>query len=139
LTLRVVITKLNYEWLPRISKFITRNFPFSCNVAFMGLELVGFAKSNLNDLWIDPVDYNPFLLLAVRELEYHQIPVSVYNHQLCTLDAELWQYSRQSISDWKNIFLEECQECSIRDRCCGFFASGSALHSRAIKRVTSAT
>lgn len=135
--LRVVITKINFEWLPRISRFISRNFPFVSNVAFMGLEPVGLAKGNLQDVWIDPADYGTQLEEAVQELRWHRIPVSVYNHQLCTISPTLWDVSHQSISDWKNIFLSQCEGCAMRHRCCGFFASGTEVHSRAIKPLAS--
>jgi His-Xaa-Ser system radical SAM maturase HxsC len=135
--LRVVITKINFEWLPRLSRFIARNFPFACNVAFMGLEPIGFAKGNLQDVWIDPADYGPQLGEAVQELKRHRVPVSIYNHQLCTLGPGLWNDARQSISDWKNIFLPQCHDCAVRHRCCGFFASGVEIHSRAIKPLAS--
>jgi His-Xaa-Ser system radical SAM maturase HxsC len=135
--LRIVITKLNYQWLPRISRFISRNFPFACNVAFMGLEPVGLAKENLQDVWIDPADYGDLLFDAVRELKWHHIRVSVYNHQLCALSPGLWDDARQSISDWKNVFLPQCHDCAVRHRCCGFFASATEVHSRAIKPLVS--
>lgn len=130
--LRIVITRHNYPSLPRFAAFVARNFPFCCNVAFMGLEPIGFAKSNLSDLWIDPVDYGEHLRSAVHVLASHRVPVSIYNHQLCTLPADLWQYARQSISDWKNIFIEQCRDCAVKHQCCGFFASASEVHSRAI-------
>src|ERR1039457_6370641 len=79
--LRIVVTKINFEWLPRLSRFITRNFPFVCNVAFMGLEPIGFAKGNLQDVWIDPAEYGAQLGAAAQELKWHRIPVSIYNHQ----------------------------------------------------------
>jgi His-Xaa-Ser system radical SAM maturase HxsC len=135
--LRIVVTKVNFEWLPRLSRFIARNFPFVCNVAFMGLEPTGFAKGNLHDVWIDPVDYDAQLGEAVQELKWHQVPVSIYNHQLCTLSPGLWGDAQQSISDWKNIFLPQCHNCAVRHRCCGFFASGTEIHSRAIKPFAS--
>jgi len=131
--LRVVITKINFEWLLRISRFISRNFPFVSNVAFMGLEPVGLANGNLREVWIDPADYGTQLEEAVQELRWHRIPVSVYNHQLCTISPTLWDVSHQSISDWKNIFFPQCEGCAVRHRCCGFFASGTEVHSRAIK------
>jgi His-Xaa-Ser system radical SAM maturase HxsC len=135
--LRIVITKINFEWLPRLSRFVARNFPFACNVAFMGLEPIGFAKGNLRDVWIDPADYGSQLAKAVQELKWHRIPVSVYNHQLCTLSPGLWDNARQSISDWKNVFLPQCHSCAVRHRCCGFFVSGTEIHSRAIKPIAS--
>jgi His-Xaa-Ser system radical SAM maturase HxsC len=133
--LRIVITKINFEWLPRMSRFISRNFPFGCNVAFMGLEPVGLAKGNLGDVWVDPDDYGLVLAEAVQELKWHRIPVSLYNHQLCTISPALWDDSRQSISDWKNVFLPQCHGCAVRHRCCGFFASGKEIHSRAINPI----
>lgn len=135
--LRIVVTKVNFEWLPRISRFISRNFPFVSNVAFMGLEPVGLAKGNLADVWVDPADYGTQLEEAVQELKWNRIPVSVYNHQLCTVSPALWNDSRQSISDWKNIFLSKCEGCTVRHRCCGFFASGVDVHSRAVNPIQS--
>ena len=135
--LRIVISKLTFGWLPRISRFISRNFPFACNVAFMGLEPVGLAKGNLHDVWIDPADYGDLLFEAVQELKWHHIPVSVYNHQLCTISRSLWRDSRQSISDWKNVFLPQCEGCAMRHCCCGFFASATEVHSRAIIPIRS--
>jgi hypothetical protein len=102
----------------------------------MGLEPVGFAKSNLASVWIDPADYGECLGAAVRILESHRIPVSLYNHQLCTISPELWRYARQSISDWKNIFIDVCEGCGVKHQCCGFFASGVDVHSRAIKPIS---
>ncbi len=34
----------------------------------MGLELMGFAKSNLDAIWIDPVEYQPELREATEWL-----------------------------------------------------------------------
>jgi His-Xaa-Ser system radical SAM maturase HxsC len=133
--LRIVITSLNFKVLPRLAGFIARNFPFSCNVALMGLEPVGFGKANLNTVWVDPVDSAEHLRAAIRCLQSHRVPVSIYNHQLCTLSQELWHVARQSISDWKNIFVDACQQCSVRHQCCGFFASASEVHSRGITPV----
>lgn len=135
--LRIVITRMNYSYLKRFARFVARNFPFCCNVAFMGLEPVGFAKTNMGSLWIDPVDYEGHLNSAVRILESHKVPTSIYNHQLCTLRRELWDYARQSISDWKNIFLDVCQPCSVKHDCCGLFSSATEIHSRVIKPISS--
>ena len=133
--IRLVITRLNYKALPRFAGFAARNLPFSCNVAFMGMEPVGFAKLNLASLWIDPAEYGEYLRAAVRILESHRVPVSIYNHQLCTISPELWRHARQSISDWKNMFIDACEGCEVKHQCCGFFASGVDVHSTSIKPV----
>jgi len=63
--------------------------------------------------------------------------VSIYNHQLCVLDRQLWPFARQSISDWKNEYIAECDGCAVRHRCGGFFSSGTAMHSAHIRALSS--
>jgi len=44
----------------------------------MGLEIMGFAKSNLNALWIDPYDYRDEIEEAVNTLSRYGMRVSIY-------------------------------------------------------------
>jgi len=133
--IRVVLHRQTVDRLPQLARFIARNLPFADHVALMGLEMMGFVRMNLDALWIDPVDYQAQLRLAVDHLQQHGLDVSIYNHQLCVLDPQLWPVARKSISDWKNEYLDECQDCSARDRCGGFFASASVRRSDHIRRI----
>ena len=135
LRLRVVIHKQTYARLPELAEFITRNLLFVDHVALMGLELTGFTKPNLEQLWIDPYDYQQELEVAVAHLARHRMNVSIYNHQLCVLSPSLWEFARQSISDWKNEYILECQSCGLRTRCGGFFSSGLSKPSAHIHAV----
>jgi len=130
--LRVVIHRLSLPRLVGLATFIARNLPFVEHVALMGLEPIGFARANLSTLWVDPADYQSDLEAAVNELASNSMNVSIYNHQLCVLPPTLWPFARQSISDWKNVYLPICQPCAVRDRCGGFFHSAVRSHSRAI-------
>jgi His-Xaa-Ser system radical SAM maturase HxsC len=130
--LRIVVHRETFERLPDLARFIARNLLFVDHVALMGLELMGFARANLEALWIDPLDYQQELVEATRILHRAGLCVSVYNHQLCVLDAELHPFARASISDWKNRYFEECAGCSGRAQCGGFFASSSVRRSRGI-------
>jgi His-Xaa-Ser system radical SAM maturase HxsC len=121
--IRVVVHALTYERLPQLAEFIYRNFTFAAHVAFMGLEQVGFAVANLQDLWIDPADYAAELGEAVHLLADRGMTVSVYNHQLCTVPCDIWPWCVKSISDWKNEYLPVCSLCGVRDQCGGFFTS----------------
>jgi His-Xaa-Ser system radical SAM maturase HxsC len=134
--LRVVLHRQTADSLPRLARFIARNLPFVEHVALMGLEMMGYVRMNLDALWIDPVDYQAGLVECVRTLAKQRMNVSIYNHQLCTLDKELWRYSRKSISDWKNEYLEICQNCSVREACGGFFSSAKVKHSAYIRPIT---
>lgn len=131
--IRVVIHKQTYKRLPQLANFIRRNLIFCDHVALMGLELTGFAKTNLDDLWIDPKDYQPELKQAVEMLAVARMPVSIYNHPLCVLDAEIAPFSRKSISDWKNEYLPECERCVLKAECGGFFNTSTLRRSAYIK------
>ncbi len=126
--IRVVLHKLTIPRLNDLAHFIYRNLPFASHVALMALEITGFTRPNLNKLWIDPYEYQPELQRAVEYLAIHGMNVSVYNHPLCLLPRDLWKFARRSISDWKNIFFDECQSCAVREECGGFFQS--AVHRR---------
>jgi hypothetical protein len=96
---------------------------------------MGFAKANLDAIWIDPLDYGRELREAVEILDRAGLNVSIYNHQLCVLDPELHRFARASISDWKNSYSDECGSCRLRIECGGFFASSSLRRSRGITAI----
>lgn len=121
--LRIVLHKLTYDRLPQLAKFIYKNLPFVEHVAFMGLENAGYTPYNIDKLWIDPYNYMDILREAVHFLDDFGLNVSIYNLQLCVLPRDLWKFARKSISDWKNIFVDECNSCEVKENCGGFFAS----------------
>lgn len=132
--IRVVIHRQTVDRLVQTCEFIARNLLFVDHVALMGLEIAGFTRPNLDLLWIDPFDYKDILSEAVSLLNSYGIPTSVYNHQLCTVNADIRGNYRKSISDWKNEYLDECGECTQRDECGGLFSSSKMYkHSTHIK------
>ncbi|MHB1287626.1 MAG: His-Xaa-Ser system radical SAM maturase HxsC [Leptospirales bacterium] len=127
--IRVVSHRQNYERLPRIAEFIARNLLFVDHVALMGMELMGFAKTNLEALWIDPYDYRNELEEAVRILDWYGMHVSIYNHPLCVINENVRHFAIKSISDWKNEYMPECSGCSKIQECGGFFSSALLRYS----------
>jgi hypothetical protein len=99
------------------------------------METIGFAKENLDDLWIDPFDYNNQLRDAVLMLDDRGMNPYIYNAQLCVLPEDIRCFAKQSISDWKDIYLSECDKCSMRGQCAGFFASNKEHYSRYIHKI----
>lgn len=135
--IRVVVQRPNVERLGELAYFIFRNLTFARHVAFMGLEPIGFARTNYDKIWIDPVDCMDTLSEAVFFLANRGMTVSLYNFPLCTVPVELRPFCRQSISDWKNTYLPECAGCDLRAECCGFFQSiNGKWMSRGIKPVS---
>lgn len=134
---RIVVHKQTVERLPKLADYIYRNLPFVQHIAFMGLEMMGYTKTNLKTLWIDPVDYQDVLQEAVLRLARASMNVSIYNHQLCVLRRSLWQFARKSISDFKNIYIDQCHQCSVVDECGGLFKSAENIHSAHIRPIIS--
>lgn len=133
--LRVVIHKKTYKRLPQFADYIYHNFPFVSQVAFIQMETTGLAKENIADLWIDPYDYNEELRQAVLLLADRGMNPYIYNAQLCVLPEDVRKYAMQSISDWKDIYLPECENCSLKGQCGGFFESNREHHSEHIKPI----
>lgn len=134
--IRVVLHQQTIPHLPRLAGFIARNLLFVDHVALMGLEIMGFTRANIDSLWIEPSDYQFELRRAVETLDAAGIRISIYNLPLCLLDKSLWQFAMQSISDWKNEFLPQCDECDVRKQCAGFFWSSKFKQSEKIHPIT---
>jgi MoaA/NifB/PqqE/SkfB family radical SAM enzyme len=87
--IRVVLHALTIPRLTRLMEYIYRNISFAEHIALMGLEYVGYTPRNIGELWIDPFEYQDELERAVQYLSMRDMPVSIYNHQLCILRPSL--------------------------------------------------
>lgn len=135
--IRIVLHKQTINTLIDTCSYIVSNMRFVDHVALMGLEITGFTRANLDELWVDPFDYRDILSSAAKVLRSAKMNYSIYNHQLCTLNSDVYEDSVRSISDWKNEYLPECNNCSLRSDCGGFFSSGILYkHSEHIKPFT---
>lgn len=133
--LRVVIHKQTYKRLPQLADYIYHNFPFVTQVAFMQMETTGLAETNLKDLWIDPYSYNNELREAVLLLNDRDITTYIYNAQLCVLPPELRPFAKQSISEWKDVYLPVCDGCVLKNECGGFFSTNKNNISTHIHKI----
>lgn len=132
---RVVLHKQTVTRLPALATFLARNLLFVDHVALMGLEMMGFTRANLDALWIDPDDYRSELTEAIGTLDRARMRVSLYNAQLCLTDQSIWRFAKRSISDWKQEYMPECDGCTVKDNCGGFFASAKHRYSDRIKPI----
>ena len=121
--LRIVINKLNYMRLPQMADFIHKNLPFVAWTAFMAMEHIGHAVSNERNVWVEPINYGDKLAEAVLTLAQWRKEVAIYNVPLCLIPEQIHRFAQKSISDWKNKYLPECNQCSIKSKCCGLFAT----------------
>lgn len=133
--LRIVLHRLTKDRLVPLAKFIYKNLPFVEHVAFMGLEYTGYTPKNSELLWIEPSDYSDQLEESILYLDLMGVNVSIYNLQHCLLKPSLWRFTRNSISDWKREYLDECSKCSQLKDCGGVFAT-SKRYSDEIKAIS---
>ena len=133
--IRVVLHAQTAPTIEETCIWIARNLPFVDHVALMGLENTGFALANESLLWIDPVDYQDPLARGIDALSAAGVRVSVYNLPRCVLRRSVWPYAVQSISDWKNGYVEACALCTEKSRCSGLFTSGRPRQSRGIAAI----
>ena len=121
--LRIVMNALNYKRFLPMAQFIHRNLPFVDWIAFMGMEYVGYAIKHSKNIWIEPKNYIPELCGAVKYLAEWNYDVCIYNIPLCLLPEQFRPFAEQSISDWKNKYMDFCEECSVKTNCCGLFST----------------
>jgi His-Xaa-Ser system radical SAM maturase HxsC len=126
--IRSVIHRDTVDNLVGLATFIVKNLTFVDHVALMGYEAMGFGKSNAKQLFVLPDVFMEQLNIAIHTLHCAKIRTSVYNLPLCLTTGRARQLSVQSISDWKNEYLPECDMCRSRHQCAGFFSSTKELY-----------
>ena len=133
--IRIVLNKINYKDLPRIALHLSNYLPFCVHYAFMGMEIHGLAEDNFNEINAFPYEYIDYLRDAILIMHRRGLNVSVYNVPLCMCHKDIWRFAEQSISQWKNIFRQECIGCSLKKQCCGFFGTSSQFPINFIKPI----
>jgi His-Xaa-Ser system radical SAM maturase HxsC len=120
--LRIVLIEPVMEVLEELCRFIGKNLPFVDCVALMACEPTGFALANRALCELDLVSRQWTLAHAARVLARYRVPFVFMNTPLCALPRHLWPHASKSISDWKNVYADECGSCAVRESCCGLFA-----------------
>ena len=121
--LRVILIKQNVERLSKMAEFITLNLPFVSQVSFMGLEIIGFAYDNFEQVFVHPSYYMDNLSKAIFILKDSGMKPYIFNLPLCLLPESLWFYSCKSISNWKVKYASQCKSCFVKSNCCGLFST----------------
>ena len=118
---RVIVSKLNYEYLNEIASFIAKNLKGIYCVNFVGLEVRGNCVKNANQVYIDYHTAAQAILPAADILIGEGINVGIYNYPLCLLDSRYWPIAEKSISTYKSKYYSECDKCAVKESCCGIF------------------
>lgn len=125
--LRLVISKLNYQFIDKICEMIVKEFPNTTSVKFMGLEMLGNAAKNVDDVWIPYRTAFEYSKEGIKNLVYNGISVGIYNFPLCAVDRSFHLICQRSISGYKIRYPEKCARCRKMQDCGGLFAGTMRL------------
>ncbi len=123
LELRIVVSRLNVDYLTDIAKFIKTALPKVRIVNFIGLETLGNCAKNFNLVYMDYTETFKYIKPALRILFDAGINTSLYNYPLCTVERGFWFLCRQSITPYKVRYTPACDECDVKSFCSGYFSS----------------
>ena len=119
--LRVVVSALNSENLPELAAFIGNRYPKVNHVSLMGLEMMGNAMLRHREVWLSFDQIWPRVSRAIEILIHLGVSVQIFNFPLCSVENRFHPLYRRSISPEKVRYLPECDVCTLKDRCGGFF------------------
>ena len=121
--IRIVVSKKNADTLVDTARYIVNNYQGVFCVNFIGMEMMGSAALNKDSLWIDYSEVFKKSKNAVDILVEAAIDVQLYNFPLCAVNRGYWHIAAKSITDYKIRYMDECEECSVKKICGGFFYS----------------
>ncbi len=125
--IRVVVTKANCDNLLGIAKLISSKFPNVFCVNFIGLEPRGNCALNFNSVYIDHRTSFLKSKSAIEHLISCGYDVGLYNYPLCAVDKDFWPIAAKSISGYKNVYHRDCDKCSVKEICGGFFTAAMSI------------
>jgi len=125
--LRMVVSRLNYKNIEQIAGLIIREFSHVKSVKIMGLEMLGNAAKNVNDVWIPYRTAFEYSKSGIVELIRHGIDVGLYNFPLCAVDKSFHLICQKSISGYKIRYSDKCELCTRKHECGGLFAGSIRL------------
>lgn len=120
--LRIVVTRLNLEIIPRIFNFIEDNFSSIDRVVLIFLEFEGRAEANKNSVGITYLQIQPVLEKIKKYFKIFK-DLRLYHFPLCVLEPFWWPYTWRTLPAEEVTYLPECQKCLLKRYCLGLHKS----------------
>lgn len=133
--IRIVVSKLNIHFIDKIVNLIINELKGVYTVKFLGLEMLGNARHNIDQVWLDYQSSFQYMKEPIKNLIINGFNVGIYNYPLCCVDKEYWSICEKSITDYKVSFLDECNKCKKQDACGGMFSGTFRLMEGEIKAI----
>lgn len=121
LEIRIVVSKLNRNDITEIAAMISQLFPSVTVVNIVGLEMRGNCVVNADEVLLSYEEAFEASKAAINLLIRSGIDVGLYNFPYCMIDKHYWPIAQKSISSYKSVFYPSCEDCEMKDACCGIF------------------
>ena len=119
--LRTVLMQDNHKDMPKLAKIIGKYFQWIEVWSIMQLEKIGFARIDWQLKFVDTSSFFDWVSDAILIAKACGINVQLYNFPTCTVPPQHRKECVNSISDWKQKYIDECKNCIAKETCCGFF------------------
>ena len=125
--IRIVTSALNIHNLRDLALFIAARYPAVSHVSLMGLEMMGNAMLNRQDVWVGYDTLMPEVEAVADILLSHGVSVRLFNYPLCKVGHKYHTIYYRSISEYKIRYKPECDDCTKQSECGGFFQTTIAM------------
>ncbi|RLG15001.1 MAG: hypothetical protein DRN66_00570 [Candidatus Nanohalarchaeota archaeon] len=137
-TVKIIVTKLNYKAMPQMVEFVARNFPLVKNMSINGLDIRARAEQFKDEVAVSFTKYIPYVHKAIDTANKYNINMVLYSIPLCVLDGKYRKYAGEQpdiISLYKSPgarvqnktedhgYVKECYNCEISKGCYGTWFS----------------
>lgn len=125
--IRIVGTQMNIHRMNGIFHFLADSpIPISV-INLIAMEVTGSAARKRDHLWVEYRDLYQQAKSGIQYAVEHQIDIGLYNFPLCAVPKEAWPLCKNSITEWKIRYMEDCKNCGVKDACGGMFYSVQEL------------
>ncbi|MFW6025032.1 MAG: radical SAM protein [Candidatus Woesearchaeota archaeon] len=127
-TIIILINKINYKYLPEISKLICREFNSTqVRVLFKYTWFVNNAKKNFDKLFIKVSEISPYLQRAIDIINKNVNIEQVIKHfPICIFDKKYHKLvSKETfvIDKRENKPNSNCEKCKLKEKCSGIWVN----------------
>ncbi len=140
LTLKTIVTKLNYKSLPNIAEFLITRFENLERYTINGLDISGNALENFENVAVRYSQAKTFIQQAIDTCASYGVRVMLYGIPFCVLDEEyhkypapqpktVFSYKSKSTEVINELFddpygtTKKCNGCKYKDSCFGVWYS----------------
>ena len=119
--IRSVVMQQNYFDFPELAKLLSIHLPWISHWAIMQLERYGFARIQWANKFIDTGSDFDMIANALDITASTGLRTKLFNFPKCTVPKNYRHLAINSISDWKQKYLQICSSCNSKNDCSGFF------------------